>query len=211
MSSNIVFDISEKSDGSMYLASDRAMWNPENIKNRQRFFEKLGLARKKIIALSLAHGTQVTVVDNQSDDFLLEMDGLVTRDPGVVLTLTAADRIPVYFVDLEKRVIGLGHAGWRGVVKGIVPRTLETMRAEGAETVKVTLGPGICAEHFEIQKDILSQFEPWSEAITHKKGKIFVDLKTIIRKQLSEAGIIKTNITDIARWCGDILKACFRE
>ena len=45
-----------------------------------------------------------------------DVDGLVTDEPGIILSCFFADCVPLYFLDTKKKVIGLAHSGWRGTV-----------------------------------------------------------------------------------------------
>jgi purine-nucleoside/S-methyl-5'-thioadenosine phosphorylase / adenosine deaminase len=79
---------------------------------------------------------------------VLEGDGLVTDVPGVLLAVGTADCVPVLVVDVEKRVVGAFHAGWRGTVAGIVEKGVATMMAEygsRAEDLVAAVGPSIGA------------------------------------------------------------------
>ena len=185
---------STRRDGSMYLAATN--WKSENIINRERFFKSLGLTGKKIVAANLVHGTRVEIVTEHSPEFLLNTDALITAEKDIVLTLTAADCFPVYFEDTEHGIIGLAHAGWRGIVGDIVPQTLEKIVSLGGkkEDIIMTIGPGICMKHFEIQPDLLSSFSPYPEAIKKENKRIFIDLKKIIVHQAFTSGILLKNI-----------------
>src|SRR3954452_20469215 len=66
-------------------------------------------------------------------------DGLVTAHPGVTLAVRAADCAPVLLADAEAGVIGACHCGRPGLVAGIVPATLATMRELGATAVTAWL------------------------------------------------------------------------
>ncbi|MFZ2187815.1 MAG: peptidoglycan editing factor PgeF [Candidatus Moraniibacteriota bacterium] len=186
---------SEKGDGSMYLTVTDAL--PENIANRKRFFEAKGLGGRKIIVANLVHGTNVEKVDAASDYFILRTDALVTKSPEIILTLTGADCFPVYFEEKTAGIIGLAHCGWKGIVGGIVEKTIATMVGMGGKAAKiaVTIGPGICAEYFEIQDDALPAFAAYDDFIIRDKN-IRADLKGIIRKQTADAGIALDHISD---------------
>ncbi len=186
---------SEKGDGSMYLPPVNAL--PENIANRKQYFEMNGLSGKKIVIANLVHGTNVEKVGVSSEYFIPVTDALVTKESGIILTLTGADCFPVYFEDKTTGVIGIAHCGWRGIVGGIIGKTIASVIEIGgkAENIVLTIGPGICTKHFEIKEDVLSYFLPYTEFIQRDKD-IRVDLKGIIRKQASEADVLSENIID---------------
>lgn len=186
---------SEKKDGSMYFPPANPL--SENSVNRKQYFETNGLGGKKIVIADLVHGTNVEKVGSSSEYFIPATDALVTKESGIILTLTGADCFPIYFEEKTAGIIGLAHCGWRGIVGGIVEKTIASVIEMGgkAENIAVTIGPGICAKHFEIKEDVLSHFLPYTEFIERDKN-IRVDLKGIIKKQLSEAGILSENTSD---------------
>ncbi|MEI8097023.1 MAG: polyphenol oxidase family protein [Candidatus Moraniibacteriota bacterium] len=186
---------SERIDGSMYLPTENPL--PENVANRKRFFEMNKLGGRKIVVARLTHSSNVTTVDARSEYFIPDTDALVTRTPEILLTLTGADCFPVYFEEKTAGIIGLAHCGWRGIVDGIVEKTIAAIIEMGgkAENIVLTIGPGICEKHFEIKEDILSFFSAYPEFIFRDKN-VTVDLKGIIKKQASVAGIVSTNILD---------------
>lgn len=193
--SRVLKGYSTKRDGSMYLSADG--FSMENIKNRKRFFTVRRLNDKNIIAANLVHGTRVEIVDESSKGFILNTDALVTKEQGIVLTLTGADCFPVYFEEKNVGLIGLAHCGWRGIMGGIITETLQVFRNLGAQDVDifVTIGPGICKEHFEIQEKDADVFSEFPQAIIRGK-KLSVNLKKIIISQLKQGGILRRHITD---------------
>ena len=190
----VVAVMSEREDGSMKLFRD----NNLNLENRANFFEKIGIGKNKIIAAEIVHGTTVAIVDRASAGIILGADGVVTKDENIFLSVTVADCIPVYFYDTENKIIGLVHAGWRGIVGGIIENAVKEILDLGGkvENMKVALGPGINKRHFEIKDDILGNFSDYAEFIIHKENKIFVNLKGIIKQQLKDSNINSENIED---------------
>jgi polyphenol oxidase len=126
----------------------------------------------------------------------VEADGMVTRAPGVLLTIRVADCVPILLASEDGRVVGAAHAGWRGVVAGVVARAVEVMREAGAEpaTLTAAIGPGISAEHFAVGEDVAEAFgrAGLAEAVLPVGGardKPHVDLQAAIRRQLERAGV----------------------
>ena len=79
-------------------------------------------------------------------------DGLVTAEPGVTLSVRAADCVPVLFADIEAGVIGACHCGRPGVVAGIVPATVAAMRELGAAAITAWVGPHVCGRCYEVPR-----------------------------------------------------------
>jgi YfiH family protein len=76
-----------------------------------------------------------------------EADAAVTTAPGAALVIRTADCAPVAL--LSDVAVGLAHAGWRGLVGGVVERTVEAMRALGAGDVTARIGPCIGPAAYE--------------------------------------------------------------
>ncbi len=183
--------LSEKEDGSMKILRDG-----RNEGNRNDFFDRIEVDPDSIVSADLANGNGVAVVDDAGKRIIEKTDGLVTKNKEIALAITVADCIPVFFFEPEKNIIAIAHAGWRGIVGRIVPKTIEKMKELGgdAQKLKVALGPGINVCHFEIKEDVLGEFDEYEEFIIKKESKIFVDLKGIIIKQFESGGVAAGNI-----------------
>ena len=97
------------------------------------------------------------------------------------------------------RVVGLAHAGWRGVSGNIVGKMVAKIKLEFAynpEDLMATIGPGIRQCHFEVKEDVLNKFSNFPEQIATRNGRTYIDLAAIIKLQLISAGIPHENITD---------------
>jgi len=191
---------STKNDGSMYLSAEG--FDPENISNRDRFFHGIGCDGMRVVAAGLVHGTVVSEVTSDSPPFIPETDGLVTRTPGIILSLTGADCFPLYFEDPVSGIMGLSHAGWRGALGGIVAETIGVMEVLGSERadIRLHIGPGIRAGHFVIGHDILSRFASFPDEIRRESVnggiRISVALMGIIRRQAFSAGIAEGYVSE---------------
>jgi polyphenol oxidase len=93
---------------------------------------------------------------------VLEGDGLVTDVPGILLGVGTADCVPVLVVDVEKRVVGAFHAGWRGTVARIVEHGVAKMREEYGSRVEdlvAAVGPSIGACCYTVGEEVRGEFE----------------------------------------------------
>lgn len=89
--------------------------------------------------LRQVHGARVVIVGEPGAHAGQEADAAVTAVPGAVVAVQAADCAPV--VLLGDGVVGVAHAGWRGLVAGVLPATVAAMRALGAGPSRAVLGP----------------------------------------------------------------------
>jgi copper oxidase (laccase) domain-containing protein len=86
------------------------------------------------------------------------IDGWVTAAPGLLLTVTVADCIPVYLLS-PGRGIALLHAGWRGTAGGILAAGLERLLAgTGGDPSNVVMhaGVGICGPCYEVGSEVMA-------------------------------------------------------
>ncbi|UNC92851.1 peptidoglycan editing factor PgeF [Candidatus Contubernalis alkaliaceticus] len=175
--------------------------------NRQTFFNVLNL-KGDFWSLKQIHGSKVITVGKKREAFLnkegvLEGDGLVTGQRGVILTMYSADCVIIFLFDPVKQVIGLGHAGWRGTVRGIGSELVKTMVnsfGSNAGDILVGIGPAIGACCYEVGFEVIKKV---SEAV--KESHLFVkligeekwilDLKMLNVGILETAGVRKDNIT----------------
>lgn len=106
------------------------------------------------------HGTRVldaTTID-QTTDF--EADALVTTQAGQVLAILTADCMPVVMADDAHRVLGLAHAGWRGLAGGVLSATVAAMQAHvgGMGSWRAWIGPCIGPRAFEVGEEVRETF-----------------------------------------------------
>jgi polyphenol oxidase len=135
---------------------------------------------------------------------VLEGDGLMTDVPGVLLGVGTADCVPVLVVDVEKRVVGAFHAGWRGTVARIVERGVAMMAAEYGSQVEdlvAAVGPSIGACCYTVGEEVLTEFGAQfgyaGELFGRTAGAegIRLNLWEANRRQLVDAGVSAERIT----------------
>ena len=138
-----------------------------------------------------------------------ECDALVTNSPGVALTVFTADCTPLLFHDPHTGAVGAAHAGWRGTVSAIGPKTVAAMVENFGckpEHIHAAIGPNIGFCHFETDSDVpdalLAAFGEEILPFIRKKGvKYFVDLKEINALILRRAGVRHIEISEDCTMC----------
>lgn len=89
-------------------------------------------------------------------------DALMTRRSGLLLAVQVADCLPVLIADKAKRVLAAVHAGWRGLLAGVVPKTLEAMQSRYASDPRdclAVIGPSIGPCCYEVGQEVARPFE----------------------------------------------------
>ena len=148
--------------------------------------------------LHQVHGASVVAATGASGDARPEADGIVTRQRDLVLAVRAADCVPVLFADPDAGQIGAAHCGRPGLAAGIIPRTVEVMREQGAERITAWIGPHVCGGCYEVpaeMQDDVAAVVPESRATT-TWGTPSLDLGAGVRAQLTAAGV---SVDDVSR------------
>jgi len=123
----------------------------------------------------------------------MTVDGLITDNPEIILTLQVADCVPVYLS--SSHIIGLIHSGWRGTAGGIVPNAVRKMLEMGADPKEfsIFLGPAIGFCCYETDEEVADNFNKNTKR-KMESGKWKVGLHEAISLQLTEIGIRPANI-----------------
>lgn len=146
------------------------------------------------------HGTRIGVVERvPARGFLIagETDGLVTGRDGVLLTVTAADCVPVFLLAPGREVAALLHGGWRGTAAGVLDAGLSCLGQRYGvrpEDLWVHLGPAVCGECYEVGPEVLRALgRPAS-------GQGHVDLRRELAERAWTAGVPPERVS-VSRWC----------
>jgi YfiH family protein len=112
-------------------------------------------------------------------------DGHVTAARGTALAVSVADCVPIFLAH-PAGVVGVLHAGWRGVVARILDAGLDAMEALGAVSAEthVHLGPAISGRHYEVGPDVYQQLTGWETQRPRR-----VDLRALLAEQARERGV----------------------
>lgn len=180
--------VSEGSYASMNLGAATSD-DPECVQeNRRRFSAWLP---SKPGWLRQVHGARVIrrEVWSEQDN---EADAVWCATPGLACTVLTADCLPVLFCDLDAQVVAAAHAGWRGLVAGVLENTISALPVE-PKRLLAWIGPGIGVSAYEVGEEFRRQFLgqlPWlKEGFETVNGSVHADLATIARALLHRAGV----------------------
>ena len=104
--------------------------------------------------LRQVHGAETYVVTHPGQHAGCEGDALLTTTTGCPISVTTADCAPLVLV--ADRGLAVVHAGWRGLVAGVVEATAKRLRAAAGEPSVSLLGPCIDPAAYEFGDDALS-------------------------------------------------------
>lgn len=146
--------------------------------------------------LTQVHGADVVTVTRPGEHAGARADAAVTAVPGAALAVTTADCVPVVLYGEEYRAVGVVHAGWRGLLGGVVGRAAEAMAALGHPPRRALLGPSICAACYEFGPADLDRVATrWGDEVrATTAGRPALDVAAGVRAALAEAGV--THVAD---------------
>jgi polyphenol oxidase len=167
----------------------------EVLENRARVAKFLPSAP---VWMTQVHGRDVVTIDALNCAAMRASppaaDAAVTTMPEVVLAIRTADCLPVLLADRQGTVIGVAHAGWRGLAASVLEATLSAMRVTASDVV-AWLGPAIGPQSFEVGRDVFDAFcarDPGARAsfTALPAEKWLADLYGLARLQLRRAGVV---------------------
>ncbi len=176
-----------------------------------------------IANLKQIHSTRVVIFDSPVKTGVIpegEGDALVTNQPQLLLVVRTADCVPVLLIDHNTRVVGAIHAGWRGAVGGIVPKTIQACVEHFGSDVAhmhVAIGPSIGPCCYEVDAQVIEPlkigYPDWLGVLqetTAEKG--MLDLKKLIWHQSLASGIPEQQVDRMEHctYCRDDLFFSYR-
>jgi YfiH family protein len=120
-------------------------------------------------------------------------DAAFSRQVGQVCAVMTADCLPVLFCDRAGTVVAAAHAGWRGLLAGVLEETINNMAVPPANLL-AWLGPAIGPDRFEVGAEVQAAFvaqNPLASAAfrAHTPGKFLADIYVLARLRLQQAGV----------------------
>jgi polyphenol oxidase len=146
------------------------------------------------------HGTasvEVSASDLIADIAACKADILVSRDPRVTIAIRTADCVPILLAEPVSGAVAAIHAGWRGIVDGVVRAGVKALLAcAGSNQITLlhaAVGPHISTEAFEVDAAVgerLQACAPTTDVVyKFSQGKVLVDLRSVVEQQLRACGV----------------------
>jgi len=171
--------------------------NHPNIKNRQIFLKSCGISPARTISAGIAHSNDIFVArEKDAGKIIAGVDGLITREHNLFLSVTTADCLPIFLFEPKKEIVGMVHAGWRSLEKDIIANAIDKIKKLGGnlKDILVGIGPAICQKHYEVGPEVAEKFAKYAEALKKERDKMYLDLKKIAQFQLMKTGLAENNI-----------------
>jgi polyphenol oxidase len=186
---------------SSFNLGDHVGDDPETVGANRQLLRALLPANP--IWLKQVHGTVVSTPAMRSltSVNVLEADAAITNQANEVLVVMTADCLPIFFSHQDGGLVGLAHAGWRGLCNGVIENTvtelLQLMPQSSPAELSVWMGPAIGPEAFEVGEDVYAAFVDAGSTvppgafkpITGRPGKYFANLYVLAQARLSALGV----------------------
>jgi polyphenol oxidase len=177
--------------------------------NRERFARAVGYPEAALYEVSQVHGRSIHRVAPGAGVATVRetlADGLVAMGPGLAIGVRSADCVPILLADPETGAVAALHAGWRGVVQGVVEAGVASLRAAGRgqgearSPIVAAIFPHIRRCCFEVGTEVAEALAAASSdraVVDRTYDKPHVDLARAVLAQLVGAGIERARIDDV--------------
>jgi YfiH family protein len=186
----------DRHDGDLHIDGE-----PEELNARRR-----GVVDAPWTWLRQVHGSRVVTVTTPGEHAGVDADGAITAVTAAPLAVQAADCAPIALVD-SSGAIGVIHAGWRGLVDGVVESGVAGLRARNPDAdIHAVLGACIHPSCYEFSEGDLSvvadRFGDSVRSTTHA-GTPALDLPAAVRAACDAAGVPLDDALAACTACGD--------
>jgi polyphenol oxidase len=157
--------------------------------NYARLLQAIGAPDRKVHRVHQVHGGQIVSVPCDNN---CKADGIIVTDPALFASVRTADCVPVLLATQDGSAAAAVHAGWRGVVAGVVIRAVDALRGlRPGAAILAAIGPCIGRDAFEVGPEVVEAFVradglPVGETA---RGKAHIDLRAAIAVQLQHHGV----------------------
>ena len=159
-----------------------------------------------IACLNQTHSNEGMIIDQEIPAFNRDGDYLITAHTNVGLGVLTADCVPAILYDEKNHVIAAIHAGWRGAVAEIVPKTFERMQSlwqSNVQDIQLFIGPSAKACCYQVQENFFDKVHSnFTKEVMIKKGTHwYFDTAQLIALQMQKAGISPASIHTQFNFC----------
>jgi YfiH family protein len=159
------------------------------------------------IWLNQVHGRAVVDagrVSDQNMEQVIEADAAYTDRAGVICAVLTADCLPVLLCDRQGTRVAAVHAGWRGLVAGVIERTVDSLELPGQELL-AWLGPAIGPNAYEVGEEVHDAFVSESPEAgmafrPSRPGHWWMDIYQLARQRLMRREVNTISGGDHCTW-----------
>lgn len=173
--------------------------------NRELLATELGISANQIYNAHQVHESSVKLIDEaltklsaiDRKSALQGFDAFICNIPGVCITVTTADCVPILLFDPQQKAIAAIHSGWKSTLHTITQETIRAMHIKfGTQACDLiaAIGPCISKAVYEVGEELHAKFEQKGFDTnrlfeTKPNGKYLFDIREAVRLQLVEVGV----------------------
>lgn len=160
-------------------------------RNRCTVANAMGVPRERLLFLNQVHGSHVVEAAGPWCGAVPDADAVVTGETDLALAVLVADCVPVLLHDAATGLVGAIHAGRPGMLAGVVPRVVATMRERGAAALQAVVGPSVCGRCYEVPVDLARRAASVAPSSLTRSwtGTPAIDVGAGVVEQLHDAGV----------------------
>ena len=135
-------------------------------------------------------------VNADSISSVIEADASYSKKIGTVCAVLTADCLPIFVSNKQGTVVGIAHAGWRGLVDGIIESLIESFDCNSEDLI-IHFGPAISQSSYEVGLEVKSQYlsknKSFESCFNFENDKYYLDLYKAAKMILKGYGISSIN------------------
>lgn len=164
---------------------------------------KMGMSGSNLVLPTQVHGDSVYCAckagaSGEADAPAPEADALITRCRNLPLAIRTADCLPVFLFDTGHRAIAMIHAGWKGLHKKIISKTIKQMEIKfltDPRELAAALGPAIRPCCYEVGEEFRGYF---GGLVSSRDNRLYFDIAAAAVNELLATGVKNGHIYDSA-------------
>ena len=187
---------SENKFSSLNCAFNRG--DSDSVVKKNRIFCSNYLNKKPIILTNQFHSNVVSYIDKDISKDIYS-DAMITNRKDILLGILTADCAPI--IVLGKKYFGIIHAGWKGLINGIIENTIMKFYSLGEteNDLNVFVGPHLCLDSFEVKKDfvesIKKKIKNYDNFIINNRQTKKFNFSSLIESKIINLNIVNYNIS----------------
>lgn len=165
--------------------------------NFRKFLNTQNIPFENTVGMQQRHTNKVRYIADSSTRYIQNTDGVFTDKKNIFLYAIGADCLPIVFADAKNNVIGVLHAGFKGLEQNIVQEMVGQLKAHvgNLDSMQVGIGPGICEKCYSVDEERIKLFaDKYVNYFMVQNGKMYLNLREIAVQALMQSGISKQNI-----------------
>ena len=168
--------------------------------------QRFGLPARSLRFLHQVHGTHVVALDAGSEPQDVPVADAAVSEDGTPLAVLTADCLPVVLVaerpGAPVPLTAVAHAGRRGLLDGVLERTVDALRDRGGRHLTAWIGPAVCGSCYEVPHELRESAHLAGIASRTTWGTPALDLPGAAARLLRGLGVhVATGPVDRSRWC----------